>query len=160
MLKTRFALLAVFVCCILRLSQASLADGPPVEQMKAARAQDAQIIKACSILMSKMHLAGHPLDDEISSRAYDSLLRSLDPLKVYFLQSDLVEFEKNRNKLDDAAKAGKIDFAIDLYKLFLKRMDERIEAAHQYVDQEHDFTIEESIVKDSGCLALKRIASD
>jgi carboxyl-terminal processing protease len=149
MLKIRITLLAVFVCGMHGFMQTSVADGPPVEQMQAARETDARIIRTCATLMSRMHLAKHPLDDEISSRAYDSLLRALDPLKVYFLKSDLQEFEQNRDKLDDAAKRGRMDFAIELYKVFLKRMDERIEAAHKFVDTEHDFKAEESIIKDA-----------
>lgn len=162
MLNIRCSILASLACCLLllQLSQRSVADGPPVEQMNVARAQDAQIIKACSILMSKMHLAKHPLDDEISSRAFDSFLRALDPMKLYFLQSDLQEFEKFRTKLDDAAKNGKIDFAIDLYKLFLNRMDERIEAAHRFIDEEHDFTIDESLVKDAKKLDFPKDAAE
>ena len=122
---------------------------PRVADMAAARSLDSQIVKTIASLMTRMHLASHPLDDEISARAFDSILRSLDPLKVYFLKSDIERFEANRHKIDDFARDGKMDFAIDVYKLFLKRMDERIAAAHQYVDAEHDFTLDESIVRDA-----------
>ena len=127
----------------------ALADGPPVEQMEKSRSRDETIVRVVATLMNKKHLAGHPLDDEIAGRAFDSLIRSLDPLKVYFLKSDIQEFEKSRNKIDDIAKTGKMDFAISLYKTFLKRLDERIAKAHEYIDAEQDFTIDESIVKDA-----------
>jgi carboxyl-terminal processing protease len=161
MLRFRFSLLAALMCFTQGVFvQQSKGDGPPVEQMQAASSKDAQIVKTCAILMSKMHLAGLPLDDEISGRAYDSLMKSLDPLKIYFLQSDLKEFEQNRTKIDEAAKAGKMDFAIELYKLFLKRMDERIEMAHKYIDSEHDFTAAETIVKDSKSLEFAKDAAE
>ncbi|MBX3421442.1 MAG: carboxy terminal-processing peptidase [Pirellulaceae bacterium] len=121
---------------------------PRVSDMAGQRASDARIVKTVAALMTKVHLANQPLDDEISRRAYDSMLKLLDPLKIYFLQSDIDALSKNRDKIDDFVQAGKMDFAIELYQLFLKRLDERIAAAHQYVDTEHDFTIQESIARE------------
>lgn len=149
MVKTCFLKFALFTCVMQALIPIALADGPPVEQMEKSRSRDETIVRVVATLMNKKHLAGHPLDDEIAGRAFDSLIRSLDPLKVYFLKSDVQEFEKSRNKIDDIAKTGKMDFAISLYKTFLKRLDERIAKAHEYIDAEQDFTIDESIVKDA-----------
>lgn len=149
MVKTCFLKFALFTCVMQALVPIALADGPPVEQMEKSRSRDETIVRVVATLMNKKHLAGHPLDDEIAGRAFDSLIRSLDPLKVYFLKSDIQEFEKSRNKIDDIAKTGKMDFAISLYKTFLKRLDERIAKAHEYIDAEQDFTIDESIVKDA-----------
>ncbi len=125
-----------------------LAEGPAVSEMNGARSMDAHIVKTIAALMSRIHFAGHPLDNEISERAFDSILKSLDPLKVYFLKSDIDEFTKSRDKLDEFAQGGKLDFVINVYKVFLTRLDERIAAAHQFVDSEQDFTIDESVVRD------------
>lgn len=149
MLKTCLLKFALFTCVMQAIAPIALADGPPVEQMEKSRSRDETIVRVVATLMNKKHLAGHPLDDEIAGRAFDSLIRSLDPLKVYFLKSDIQEFEKSRNKIDDIAKTGKMDFAISLYKVFLKRLDERIAKAHEYIDAQQDFTIDESIVKDA-----------
>ncbi len=148
MFKTSFYSLALATCCLM-VPHVALADGPPVEQMEKGRVRDEKIVRVIATLMGSKHLANHPLDDEISSRAFDSLLRSLDPLKVYFLKSDIVEFEKNRKNIDDIAQRGKLDFVIGLYKLFLKRMDERIAKAHEFIDSDIDFTVAETIVKDA-----------
>ncbi len=149
MVKTCFLKFALFTCIMQAFAPIALADGPPVEQMDKSRSRDETIVRVVATLMNKKHLAGHPLDDEIASRAFDSLIRTLDPLKVYFLKSDIQEFEKSRTKIDDIAKSGKMDFAISLYKTFLKRLDERIAKAHEYIDAGQDFTIDESIVKDA-----------
>lgn len=124
------------------------AEGPLVAEMTSARPLDPNIVRSVSTLMSRMHIAGKPLNDEISQRAFDTLLRGLDPLKVYFLKSDIEQLSKNRNKLDDFAREGKLEFVISLYQLFLTRLDERIEAAHRFVDAEHDFTVDEFIARD------------
>lgn len=150
MVKTCLLKFSLLTCVVMQaLVPIALADGPPVEQMEKSRSRDETIVRVVATLMNKKHLAGHPLDDEIAGRAFDSLIRSLDPLKVYFLKSDIQEFEKSRNKIDDIAKTGKMDFAISLYKVFLKRLDERIAKAHEYIDAQQDFTIDESIVKDA-----------
>lgn len=151
MLKTRLFRLAFLFCCVSALASVAMADKPieRVEEMKKGRIQDEQIVKVVATLMSRKHLANHPLNDEISQRAFDSLLKSLDPLKVYFLKSDIDEFEKNRNRIDDIAKSGKMDLAIQLYKVFLKRVDERIQKAHELIDAEHDFNLDESIPRDA-----------
>lgn len=125
-----------------------LAEGPLVSEMSSARPMDANIVRAVSSLMTRMHIAGKPLDDEISNRAFETIFRGLDPLKVYFLKSDIEQFSKSRNMLDDFAQAGKLDFVISVYRTFLTRLDERIAAAHQFVDAEHDFTVQECIERD------------
>lgn len=124
------------------------AEGPPVSELSGTRPMDSHIVRTVSSLMPRMHIANKPLDDEISRRAFDSILRSLDPMKVYFLKSDVDRFAKNREKIDDFAQAGKMDFIIEVYKVFLERLDERIAAAHRYVDAEHDFTLDEKIARD------------
>ena len=67
---------------------------------------DRQIIRTVAAIMHRQHLSKHPLDDEISARAFDQMLRALDPLKMYFLQSDIEGFEQNRLQLDDFASRG------------------------------------------------------
>jgi carboxyl-terminal processing protease len=134
--------------CFSGLAEIVQAEGPPVSQLSAARPMDAHIVRTVSSLMSRMHIAKQPLDDEISRRAFDTIIRGLDPMKVYFLKSDIERFAKNREKIDDFAQAGKMDFIIDVYKVFLERLDERISVAHRYVDVEHDFTLDERIARD------------
>lgn len=149
-MQHRFSILTVFglAACLAVPEQLAQAEGPLVSEMTSSRPMDANIVRAVSSLMSRMHIAGKPLNDEISQRAFDSIFRGLDPLKVYFLKSDIEQFEKNRNNLDDFAVTGKLDFIILVYKTFLSRLDERIEAAHQFVDTEHDFSVDENIARD------------
>lgn len=95
--------------------------------------------------MRDQHLSRHKLDDEISARAFDTYLKSFDPLKMYFLQSDIDGFVANREKIDDFANKGDMTFAIQVFKTFVKRMDERALMAHEEIDREHDFSIDEQL---------------
>ncbi len=152
MRNTNCLVLALLSLSLTASPNASRADdvtpGPKVAEMNAARPMDSRIVKTVASLMTRMHLAKQPLNDEISQRAFDTIMRSLDPMKVYFLKSDIDQFAKNRDKIDDFVQAGKMDFVIEVYKVFLTRLDERMAAAHQFVDSEHDFTVSEFIERD------------
>ncbi len=125
---------------------------PPVESMTSARALDRMIIRTVSQIMDQQHLSKHSLDDEISERAFKQFIKSLDPLKQYFLKEDIEKFAAERTRLDDYARGGEMDFAIRAFKTFLKRVDERVAMAHEEIDKEHDFTLDEQIAIDADAL--------
>ncbi len=108
---------------------------------------DKQITKLVAYYLQEQHLSQHKLDDEISKRFLDMYLKTLDPMKVYFLQSDIDAFEKQRLLLDDQIQKGDIQFAYDVFRTFLKRIDERVVWAEQFVEANHDFTVDEEIAR-------------
>ncbi len=109
---------------------------------------DRQITKLVSFYVQDQHLSKHKLDDEISKRFLEMFLKTLDPMKVYFLQSDIEKFEEKRLQLDDQIQDGDIQFAYDVFTVFLKRIDERVQWAEEFVDVEHDYTVDEDILRD------------
>src|SRR5688500_16483553 len=94
-------------------------------------AADRQITLAVSMLMERQHLSGKPMDDMISQRCMETFIKELDPLKLFFFQSDVDEFMSNRNRLDDLFRRGDIRFAYDVFSRFLSRVDERINLAQE-----------------------------
>ena len=66
---------------------------------------DRQITLAVSMLMERQHLTGQRLDDTISERCLKTFIKDLDPLKLFFYQSDVDEFSKNKQHLDDTIQA-------------------------------------------------------
>lgn len=131
----------------LPVAQAQRAN-PRVEDMTATRPLDRAIIRTVAKFMDEQHFSKHSLDDEISQRAFDRMLESLDPLKLYFLQEDIDSFTAQRSKLDDYARIGNMDFAREVFLTFLRRVDERVEMAHQQIDAEHDFDVDETLAID------------
>src|SRR5688572_28717271 len=61
-------------------------------------AQDRAITLSVAALMEKGHLTGHRLDDEISARCMDTFIKELDPLKLFFYESDVNELTSNRKQ--------------------------------------------------------------
>ena len=105
-----------------------------------------RIALAVAKLMERQHLSRRQLDDEISRRSLETFLKSLDPKKLFFYQSDVDQFMADRNRLDDFFKRGDIQFAHKVFARFLARVEERVSTAHQMLDQPHDFNLDEDMV--------------
>jgi carboxyl-terminal processing protease len=100
------------------------------------------------MLMERQHLSQHALDNAISERCMDTFIKELDPLKLFFYQSDVDEFMQNRTRLDDLFRRGDIRFAYDVFNRFLARVNERIQLAQAHLDKPHDFTVDEEMIRD------------
>ncbi|MDE0940491.1 MAG: carboxy terminal-processing peptidase, partial [Pirellulales bacterium] len=81
-------------------------------------------------------------------RWINTYLKSLDPRKMYFLQSDVDQFYKQKHQLDDMIKRGNIRFAYDVYSLYLQRLVERKADINELIDIEHDFMVDELLNTD------------
>lgn len=100
-------------------------------------------------LMQRDHLSRKPLDDKISQRAFDMYVKMLDPMKVYFLQSDIDEFSsKWRESIDDNMKKGEYEIAFEIFSRFLDRVNERSQLAVELVDSDFDYSLDEEIATD------------
>ena len=134
---------AIVATGLLSLSTAAKADdfGKPSNA-------DRQATRWVCELMEKQHLSQHPIDDEISQRALVKYLKALDPAKVYFLKSDVDEFGKFKDSLDDQIKAGDFTAAFEIFSRFLLRVDGGVKTATYWCDQAHDFSVDEELVTD------------
>lgn len=120
----------------------------PTREFGDTRPADRQVSRRIARIMEGDHLSTRPLDDTMSRRAFQQYIKNLDPMKLYFLQSDITEFGEWSEKFDDELKEGKFEIAFAIYKRFLKRIDERVDMAMKWVDAEHDFTVDEEMITD------------
>lgn len=111
-------------------------------------ATDKQITRWVALLMQK-HLSGHDMDDEIARRCIKTFLKTLDPMKVYFYQSDVDEFLAERDQIDDSILKGDVRFAHRIFERFLKRVEERLVQINKSLDMEHDFLLDEEMIRDA-----------
>ncbi len=146
---SRRLLIGSLVGLLMVLSLAPLATSAPKQSgLTEPSARDRQITLAVVALLGREHLSTHELDDEISRRAFENFIKALDPMKVYFYQSDIDAFRNYADRLDDMARRGDISFAYLVFKTFLERIDERVAVIDQLLDVEHDFTMDEQMVVD------------
>ncbi len=111
-------------------------------------AKDRQVALTVTSLLRREHLSKHKLDDQISERCFQMYLKTLDPMKLYFYQSDVDKFGARRRELDDAIRKGDVQFAYDVFAVFLKRVDERVDLVDKLLAIEHDFTVDERMAID------------
>ena len=72
--------------------------------------------------LTHVHYQPKPINDAFSREVYKSYFETIDPAKRYFLQSDMEEFEKHRNQLDDYLNNGNLVF----YKQTIDRLYQRV----------------------------------
>jgi carboxyl-terminal processing protease len=109
---------------------------------------DRNVTLMVTTLMNSDHLSGHPLDNEITKRCLGTFLKGLDHWKLYFFQSDIDEFNAQQPQMVSQIKKGEIGLAYQIYKAFLRRVDERVKVAEQLLKQPMDFTVEEEMISD------------
>ncbi|MEM9657580.1 MAG: carboxy terminal-processing peptidase [Planctomycetota bacterium] len=145
----------VIVIGLLSLSMAVAVLAAPLVMARpdAPEGKDRRIALLVSALMDRKHLAQMRVNDEISQRAIDLFFQSIDPLKLYFYQSDVDQFAGERDRIDDYVRNGDVKLAKRIFDVFLTRVGERITTAHRYVDSEHDFTLDESIVREPDAMS-------
>ena len=86
------------------ITVASNSSVSPVEKQSEQTALYREIFDR----LATRHYRGQTIDDALSKRYLAEYLDQLDPLKGYFLQSDIDEFNQWQTKLDDLAKRGDV----------------------------------------------------
>lgn len=110
--------------------------------------QDGVVARVVAKLMPINHVSAQSLDDTISERALELYIKSLDPLKLYFYQSDIDQFAKKAKLIDDMIEKGDLSLAYEIFGRFIERVDERVAIAQELLDGEFDFSVDESIIID------------
>jgi len=141
---TRLCLSGVLLVALVASGLVMPACGDPIPPS----AKDRQVTLTVIGLLHRDHLSEHKVDDEISQRCLKRLLKTLDPMKLYFYQSDIDGFMSKRNELDDMARRGDITFAYEVFRILLARIDERVKIVDELLAMEHDFSVDEKMVID------------
>jgi len=133
---------ALAIAVALAYSPSAWAD--PIGPQPNAR----EIASSVAKLLKLEHLSHRALDRETSERCLKLFLKSLDPWKVYFYQSDVDEFMQYKDGLCQAIDKGDVTFAYRVFRVFLQRVDERIQMVDKLLAMPHDFTVDEEMATD------------
>ena len=118
-----------------------------VAQLKPVPAQTQAAVWA-SMLLARHHYKAVPLDDAMSEKIFDRYFKSLDGEKLFFLQSDIDQFEVVRTKFDDAIRNENIQLPFAIYGVYQQRFGERIGYARELLKTKLDFTVDERFTLD------------
>lgn len=86
--------------------------------------KDKLLIDLITYVLEKGHYSPKDLDDQFSTEAFSRFIKGMDPLKRYFLASDIETFEKYRLSIDDQLINKELVFFDEVYKVLSKRIEE------------------------------------
>lgn len=107
--------------------------------------KDKLLLDLISYVLENGHFNPKDIDDDFSEHVYDNYIEALDPLKRYFLQSDIDEFSKYRSAIDDQIKTSDITFFNLTYDRLMQRMDEASVMYKDVLETPYDYNEDEVI---------------
>ncbi|MCV2354359.1 carboxy terminal-processing peptidase [Paucibacter sp. B2R-40] len=128
----------------LGLALSSFAAVPETLALLKPLPQQGQAATMSAQILTRHHYKAQPLDDAMSEKIFDRYLKSLDPEKLFFLQSDIDQFAAARTKMDDAIGTQDLATPFAMFNLYQKRAQERMIYARELLDGSFDFTEKES----------------
>jgi carboxyl-terminal processing protease len=107
-----------------------------------------KISRTVAYSLPVFHLNQLPMNEHISTNAYDLFIGSLDPTRSYFLQSDIDAFQAEAENLHKRLRKGDISFARNAYETLMDRIDNRIAFVEAQLEKGFDTDVEEEFLWD------------
>jgi len=149
----RVAILSLFSVCL-------IVSTIGAQQLAQNSNSDGTTARLVCKMIERFHINQASINDDISSRLVDRYIEDLDPNKLYFLQSDIENFNSYRRKLDDQLLSGNTDFATKVFDRYIELMEQQVNVAHQYIDIDHDFNVSEEMTTDADELPWAQSAEE
>ena len=105
--------------------------------------KDKLLIRVITYVLQQGHFDPIDMDDEFSADLYEDYIETIDPVKRYFYESDIKDFEKFKLTLDDQLKAHDITFFNVVHERMLKRIEEAKEIYTDVLANPFDYTVNE-----------------
>ena len=100
--------------------------------------------KIINSMLKRYHYKKFELNDDFSGKILDQYIKQLDPSRTYFTQADINQFNKHRDKFDDYINAGETEVAVNIFKKYQQRVNERSKYAIKRLDQKFDLNKDDS----------------
>ncbi|MBM3845194.1 MAG: hypothetical protein FJ405_02760, partial [Verrucomicrobia bacterium] len=103
---------------------------------------DGDIARTTGLVLQQQHYSQKGFNTEISSRFLDRYLDLLDPMHIYFLQSDVESFDMFRNSLDKITlRRAEATPGFAIFNRFMDRLEQQYEHVMTLLKQpDWDFT--------------------
>ena len=119
-----------------------------IPKQKGDPEKDKLLLELLTFVIEKGHYSPADIDDKFSKSLFKEYIKTLDPTKRFFLQSDIDEFSEYETELDDQIKNKDLTF----FDLTHSRLKQRIEESKSYyksiLGQPFDFKVEEEFNSD------------
>jgi carboxyl-terminal processing protease len=121
---------------------------PTLLAQPAAGKDDAVLAQLVCAILEQGHVSRPTIGDNISKRLFQRFFKDLDPSKLYFLKSDIDEFQKLETKLDDMLQQGNVRFAYVVYQRYVERVNQRLKLIDELLAAKQDFSVKEYLETD------------
>ncbi len=105
--------------------------------------KDKLLIQAITYVLERGHFDPKEINDEFSIEVYSDYLEQIDPLKQYFYESDIKEFEHYKTEIDDQLKALDISFFNLTHERLMQRIEEAKVIYKEVLDTPFDYSVDE-----------------
>ena len=99
--------------------------------------------KLVRVLLTKHQINKQKIDARFCGRWFGKYIESLDPMHLYFLDSDISEFKALSVRLPESAKTGNLEFCNLVTSRYKSRAERSLAYAEQRIGQSFDFSIDE-----------------
>ncbi len=110
--------------------------------------KDKLLIQIITFVLEQGHFDPIAIDNTFSENLYNHYIKAVDPVKRYFYDSDIKDFEKYKFLLDEQLKNNEITFFDVVHERLLKRIAEGEEIYKEVLSEPFDYTIDESYETD------------
>ncbi|MDZ4669170.1 MAG: carboxy terminal-processing peptidase [bacterium] len=137
------------IACLILLSAQAGQDSTKVElKTFAPENQHPALFQLIGQILNSYHYRKLVIDDKLSSTLLENYVENLDPSRVYFMKQDLDKFEAYSNVLDNDLMMGDVSKAFEIYNIYQSRVYDRIQYTFALLNQEFDFTKNDSFELD------------
>ena len=103
-----------------------------------------KITRTVAYTLPVYHLNRLPLNEFISTNAFNMFLDTLDPTKSYFLKEDIDTLSSTYPSLHRDLRKGDISFSKEAYEILMKRMKDRYDYTKSLLENEFNTNVDES----------------
>lgn len=110
--------------------------------------KDKLLIDLITYVLERGHYAPADINDEFSESVFEHFIDGLDPLKRYFLASDIEAFSAYKYQIDDQIKNKDLTFFSLVYERFDKRLQQARDRYGKILDKPFDYSVKEVMMVD------------
>ena len=105
--------------------------------------KDKLLIQIITYVLQQGHFDPIDINDDFSAELFSDYIEIVDPVKRYFYESDIKDFEKFKYTLDDQLKVYDVTFFNIVNERMLKRIDEAKDIYSEVLSHPFDYNLDE-----------------
>ena len=107
--------------------------------------RDKLLIEVITYVMQRGHYDPKDINDNFSENVFNNFIEGIDGQHRFFLQSDINNFRRFKNEIDDQIKEADVSFFNMTYERLIARMDQVKQFYGVLLDEPFDFSLKDSI---------------